>query len=264
MNTRRLVLALFIALSVSAAFTWFLGKKVLGKSKPATNRYVVVNKPMDAGEVLRPANLEMVDWPVSVPLPGGFQKEDGLTGRVVLYPLAKGEPVIDRQLAAPGVGAGLGAKIPNGMRAISMKSDDVVGVAGFLLPGTRVDVLETDRAVGTSGKPDTTTVLQDIEVLAAGQQTEPDPEGKPIRVPVVTLLLKPDDAEKVLQASAVGTIHFVLRNGSDRSHFNDGDTEAQMSPDGKLTHHNPRLRPFSQAYLVETQLGDKKIVNVFN
>ena len=262
MNTRRLVTALLIALSVSLAFTYFVGKKVLGKSKASTNKYVVASKPMDAGEILKPANLEMMEWPSSVPLPGGYQKADALTGRVVLYPLAKGEPIIDRQLAAPGVGAGLGAKIPDGMRAISMKSDDVVGVAGFLLPGTHVDVLETDRMVGTSGKPDTTTVLQDIEVLAAGQQTDPDPEGKPIRVPVVTLLLKPEDAEKVLQASAVGTIHFVLRNGSDRTHFNESDPEPVV--DGKLVHRGTRLRQFSQAYLVETQLGDKKIVNAFN
>lgn len=263
MNARRLLLALFVALSVSAVFTYIVGKKVLNKNKK-TNKYVVANKPLDAGEMLKPASLEMVDWPESVPLPGGFQKAEALNGRIVLYPLAKGEPIIERQLAAPGSGAGLGAKIPEGMRAISLKSDDVVGVAGFLLPGTHVDVLETDRAVGASGRPDTTTVLQDVEVLAAGQQMEPDPEGKPSRVPVVTLLLKPADAEKVVQASAVASIHFVLRNGSDRTHFADTSLDEETTPGAKPGVRRTRTSSAAQAYMVETQLGDKKIVNSFN
>ncbi len=260
MNTRRLLLALFVALTVSAAFTYFVGRKVMGKAKKV-NKYVVAGKPLDAGGALKPANLEMVDWPDDVALPGGFQKIDALNGRIVLYPLAKGEPIIERQLAIPGSGAGLGAKIPDGMRAISLKSDDVTGVAGFLLPGTHVDVLETDKAIGPTGRPNTATVLQDVEVLAAGQQTEPDPEGKPIRVPVVTLLLKPEDAQKVVQASAIGTIDFVLRNGADRTVV--ALTAIADQPEPKIAVRHARMMA-SQVYLVETQMGDKKIVNSFN
>jgi pilus assembly protein CpaB len=260
LNTRRLLVALFVALTLSAVFTYFVGRKVLGKAKK-TNKYVVASKPLDAGEALKPANLEMVDWPEDIALPGGFQTADALNGRIVLYPLAKGEPIIERQLAIPGSGAGLGAKIPDGMRAISLKSDDVSGVAGFLLPGTHVDVLETDKAIGPTGRPNTTTVLQDVEILAAGQQMEPDPEGKPIRVPVVTLLLKPEDAQKVVQASAIGTIDFLLRNGADRTVVQVSATADEPDPKTGIRRRHVAT---SQAYLVETQMGDKKIVNSFN
>ena len=111
-------------------------------------------------------------------------------------------------------GAGLTANIPSGMRAISVRSDEVVGVAGFLLPGTHVDVLMTYHSV-TAPEPQTLTVLQDVVVLAAGQQIHPQPDGKPISVNVVTLLLKPEDAEKVVLATSLGVIYFVLRNGAD-------------------------------------------------
>ena len=158
---------------------------------------------------MKPESLQLVEWHASTPLAGGFTKIDDLTGRVLLYPLAKGEPIIDGQLAAAGAGAGLTAKIPSGMRAISVRSDEVVGVAGFLLPGTHVDVLLTYRS-NASPDPRTATVLQDVVVLAAGQQIHPDPNDKPVSVSVVTLLLKPEDAERLVLATTLGTIHFVL------------------------------------------------------
>ena len=97
-------------------------------------------------------------------------------------------------------------KIPDGMRAISLRSDQVVGVAGFLLPGTHVDVLVTFRAPNT-GDSITSTVMQDAQVIATGQKMEPDPEGKPTTTDVVTLLVTPGDAQKVVEASSQGTVH---------------------------------------------------------
>ena len=110
---------------------------------PQKQLYVAASEPLEAGELLKPASLQLVEWPASSPLTGGFTKIDDVAGRVVLYPLPKGEPILERQLAAAGSGAGLTANIPSGMRAISVRSDEVVGVAGFLLPGTHVDVLMT-------------------------------------------------------------------------------------------------------------------------
>ena len=156
-----------------------------------------------------------------VALTGGFTKINDVAGRIVLYPLPKGEPIVDRQLAAAGAAAGLTANIPSGMRAISVRSDEVVGVAGFLLPGTHVDVLMTYHSA-LAPEPQTLTVLQDVVVLAAGQQIHPEADGKPISVNVVTLLLKPEDAEKVVLATSLGAIYFVLRNGA--------DTEQALSP----------------------------------
>ncbi|GAC1445519.1 MAG: Flp pilus assembly protein CpaB [Chloroflexota bacterium] len=262
MTAKRMIVALVVALVVSGLFTYLLGKRInSARLRTSNHQFVATAKPVEPGEMLKPASLAMLDWPANVPLPGAFAKPEDLNGRIVLYPLALGEPILERHLAAVGSGAGLSAKIPEGMRAISLKSDEVVGVAGFLLPGTHVDVLETDRSVSNGTHPDTSTVLQDVEVLAAGQKIEPDPEGKPSSVNVVTLLLKPEDAEKVVLASSVGVIHFVLRNGSDRTRI--AEAEAPQ-PTVRQARPHLAIAPAPQPYLVETQLGDKKVVTSFN
>ena len=101
-------------------------------------------RPLDAGEVLDAGKLKLIQWPVSVPLVGAFLKPQDLVGRSLLYPLAAGAPILDRDLAIPGTG--LTTKIPDGMRALALRSDEVVGVAGFLFPGSHVDVLVTYRS----------------------------------------------------------------------------------------------------------------------
>ena len=156
------------------------------------------------------------------------------------------------------------------MRAISLKTDQVVGVAGFLLPGTHVDVLVTFR---TPEQPDpvTSTVLQDAEVITAGQKTQPDPEGKPSTVDVVTLLVKPLDAERVTLASAQGTVHFILRNGSDHEQIEDKPAELTQLGGVKPKVYQPRARPVapaapvhvSKVYTVQTVAGDKQTTESF-
>ena len=228
MIARRLISALCIALLISGIFTFWLSKK-FGKPRsaaPAKAEYVASMTNLEAGESLKPGTLKLVDWPVSSPIQGAFTKPEELTGRIVLYPVAAGEPIQERQLAAPGTGSGLTVKIPDGMRAISLRSDQVVGVAGFLLPGSFVDVLVTYRTPG-SGDAITSTVLQDVKILAVGQKTQPDPEGKATTVDVLTLLVNPSDAEKAVLAASQGTVHFVLRNGGDRQKVL--DQPAQMS-----------------------------------
>lgn len=263
MNARRFILALAVALTISGLFTYLLSKKVgNGRTKAANRRYVAAAQPLEAGEMLKPANLVLVDWPSSLSVTGAYAKPEDINGRIVLYPLAQNEPILERDLAAAGSGAGLSAKIPDGMRAISLKSDEVVGVAGFLLPGTHVDVLETDRPNSNGAHPDTSTVLQDVEVLAAGQKIEPDPEGKPSSVNVVTLLLKPEDAERVVLASSEGTIHFVLRNGADKGRISDAELPAPAQIKPVLQHGRTITK--ANTYLVETLMGDKKVVNSFN
>ena len=146
MKAKRLLTALMIALLVSGLFTFWLSRRVAKAARvnvPQKHLYVAARKPLDAGEALKPGSLQLVEWPASTPLSGGFTRIDEVAGRIVLYPLPQGEPILERQLAAAGAGAGLTASIPSGMRAISVRSDEVVGVAGFLLPGTHVDVLMT-------------------------------------------------------------------------------------------------------------------------
>jgi pilus assembly protein CpaB len=273
MKARRLLTALVIALLISGLFTFWLSRRMAKGTRvsvPQRQLYVAAGQPLEAGELLKPGSLQLIDWPVSSPISGGFTKIEDVAGRIVLYPLPKGEPILERQLAAAGAGAGLTADIPSGMRAISVRSDEVVGVAGFLLPGAHVDVLMTFHSA-IAPEPQTLTVLQDVVVLAVGQQTHPQPDGKPISVNVVTLLLKPEDAEKVVLASSLGVIYFVLRNGGDKEQALSppvGLTQLTGSPaapaNGAVRPTTNQLHPSSKRYEVETILGDKQVVTGFN
>jgi pilus assembly protein CpaB len=267
---RRLMFAFLAALLVAVPTTIWLGRKVLGHPVAATaeKHYVAAARALDAGELLKPDNLLLIKWPVSDPLSGAFAKPEDVAGRTVLFPLAAGEPVLERDLAAPGSGGGLSGKIPDGMRAIGLKSDEVVGVAGFLFPGTRVDALVTYRDT-TRLEPVASIVLQDVQVLAAGHQMQPDPEGKNVSVDVVTLLLTPRDAEKAVLASSQGAIHFVLRNGADRGQTNDSPVGlsqlANAPPMVAAATSTPRLSapPAAKPYVVETILGTKQSTESF-
>jgi pilus assembly protein CpaB len=188
--------------------------------------YAAPSRALQAGEVLKAEDMEVVAWPGNDPLEGAFSQTAEAIGREVLFPLAKGQPILDSDLSAAGSGTGLASKIPDGMRAIALRSDEVVGVAGFLVPGSHLDVLVTYHSE-ISPEPVTATVLQNTVVLAAGHQLEPDPTGKTADVTVVTLLLTPEQAERAVLASTQGAIHFVLRNGADTSRS--GDTPMMLS-----------------------------------
>jgi pilus assembly protein CpaB len=217
MNPRRVLVALTLALLVSGACTWLVSIKL--KAPPTSLktpeiRYAAPSRALQAGELLNSANTELVAWPGSIPIDGAFPQTAGLIGRAILFPLAKGQPILDRDLSASGTGIGLANRIPDGMRAVALRSDEVVGVAGFLVPGSHLDVLVTCRADGAA-EALTATVVQNAVVIAVGHQTEPDPSGKISDVTVVTLLLTPDQSQRAVLASTQGAIHFVLRNGAD-------------------------------------------------
>ncbi len=263
--TRKLSSAFLIALLVSGLCTFLLSKKMRGHGTEVRKQsYVAAAVPLQAGEVLKPQKLKLVDWPVSFPLQGAYLKPKDLIGRSVLYPLATNTPILDRDLAIPGMG--LTVKIPDGMRALALRSDEVVGVAGFLFPGSHVDVLVTYHTDQSPG-PITATVLQDAEVLAAGHQSEPNSDGKPATVDVVTLLMKPDDAERVVLASTQGTIHFVLRNSEDRSQVKDPPVKLSELVPGTVVQQAAavHIRPAARRkpYVVETILGDKQTTTNF-
>ncbi len=269
MNSRRLLAALVIALLLSGGVTLFISRKLIarGASAPQVQRYVAAARSLQAGEVLKPEDLTQVEWPSAKPLAGAFTKAGELSGRAVIYPVAASQPILQDYLAAPGSGIGLTTKIPEGMRATSVKSDEIVGVAGFLFPGSHVDVLvtfHTDRFP----TPATQIVLQDVEVLTAGQNLQPDPQGKPQPVNVVTLLLTPEDAQKLVLASSQGGIQFVLRNGADHSRIEASPMQmAQLSGEGPVAAAvitpRPHL-PMKQPYVVETILGDKRTTRSFD
>ena len=261
MITRRLASAFIIALLVAGVFTFWLSQKVSTKGHPAPpvvkSQYVAAAANLEAGQVIRAESLHMIDWPASMPLQGAYNTTQPLVGRIVLYPLAAGEPILERQLSTPGSGNGITVKIPDGMRAIALRTDEVVGVAGFLLPGTHVDVLVTLHPAN-SPDPVTTTVLQDAQVLATGQKTEPDPDGKPTTATVVTILVSPDDAERVDLAATQGVVHFVLRNGSDHVELKaDPVLLSQLTPAPvpQKSAQKPIQAAAPKPYVVETFMG---------
>ena len=171
-------------------------------SQPKLIQVVAAAKDVPAGVALAAQDVSLVQWPATVPLPGSFTKLEDVVGRPIIYPLGKGEPVMARDLAIPGSGIGLSVKIPEGMRATSVRSNEVVGVAGFLFPGSHVDVLGTFRPREGLKEPITETLLQNVEVLTAGERIEPDPSGKPQHVNVVTILLSPEDSQKPLMSNS--------------------------------------------------------------
>jgi pilus assembly protein CpaB len=221
LDTRRILIALALALVLSGGATYFVFTRLRGQSGPAVQmkKVVIAGHELAAGSVLKAEDVTTADWPVSLATTGSFSKVDEVVGRSVVYPIGEKDIIRERNLAAPGSGLALTAKIPAGMRAVSVRSNEIVGVAGFLYPGSRVDVLATLRPMGGQSavtEPITQTILQDVEVITAGQRIQPDPDGKPQTVNVVTLLLSPEDSQKLLLASTQATIQFVLRSGADK------------------------------------------------
>lgn len=223
-SRRRLITACAAAFVLSGAATLALSWRMAHVSAAESmrmRRYVAPLRLVPAGEALQAADLRLVAWPAATPIADAFEHMDDAVGRTTLYPIAPGQPLLNHDLTPRGAGPGLAGRIPDGMRALAVRSDEVVGVGGFLSPGLHVDMLVT---LQTSGTPQTSTVLQDAEVIAVGQQSEPDPMGKPATATVVTLLLTPDQAQRALLSSSQGSVHFVLRNSADRINIHSNPT----------------------------------------
>ena len=250
-----------MALVVSVLITYFLYKRIKQQyGGGALIKVVAAAKPLDTGTSLAAGDLVLMDWPSNAPLDGAFHKVEDVTGRVAMYPIAVKEPIRDGLLAAPGATVGLTAKIPDGMRAVAVVTNELNNVSGFLFPGSHVDVLVSFHP--DNGKEAmTTTVLQNVEVLSTGEKLQPDPNGKPQNVKVVTVLLTPDDSQKLLLASNQGTVQFVLRNASDQAQpptrpvdMRDLQGIAKPAP---LVARKAAPKPPS-AYTVDTYNGTKK------
>ncbi|MFH1680598.1 MAG: Flp pilus assembly protein CpaB [Candidatus Eisenbacteria bacterium] len=165
------------------------------------------------GTKLEPRHLRIVDYPASSVPSGAYGHADSLVGQVTKVFLVTNEPIVATKLSSKG--GGLSLRIPEKLRASSVKVDEVSGVSGFILPGDRVDVLVTISKGGMSSDPVTQIVLQDVEVIAAGTRTETE-GNKAIDVQQITLLTTPPDAEKLALAQHQGKILLALRNPADR------------------------------------------------
>ena len=217
MNRSRLLFIGFVALALGAFVSFVVYKNVLSMSsagnEPGADVIVAAND-IQVGAKLQDGDIRMVKVPASVVPPNSFRSRSQIIGRGVILPIQKGEFILPSKLAAENAGSGLPALIPPGMRAVSVRVNEVVAVAGFVIPGTRVDVLLTGNPMGAN-EPQTTTVLENVAVIAAGQRLERNAAGEPQSTPVITLLVSPDDAQKLTLASSQGHIQLSLRNPVD-------------------------------------------------
>jgi len=170
---------------------------------------------LPVGATVTRGSVKLGSVPEDVFPKGGFSRIEDVLDRPVIESVQADEPLVAARLAERGSGMGVAPMIPSGMRAISVRVNDVVGVAGFILPGMHVDVLVTGRVPGHDATV-TRTVLQDITVLSAGQTIQADPKNPSINVAVVTLLVTPEQAEAVTLAHNEGHLQLVLRNSADR------------------------------------------------
>jgi pilus assembly protein CpaB len=184
-------------------------------AEPRRANIVLSARSLPVGAVLREQDLKVVSWPGEAVPSGYFRSVKDAVGRGVITPVAENEPLLEAKVSTKDAGGGLPIIIRDGMRAVSVKVDEVIGVAGFVLPGTRVDVMLTlDKG---DGRPQaiTKTLLQNVQTLAAGQSVTRDKEGKAQTVTVITLLVSPDDAELLALAAKEGRLQLALRNTLD-------------------------------------------------
>jgi pilus assembly protein CpaB len=226
MNRNRLLIGLTMAILIAIALSTYVYrefKRVTNVKAAATQQIVVAAQPLQLGTRLSAYNLKTITWPVGEPVKGMFADINDCANRALITPVMENEPILEMNLAPLKAGAGLSATIPEGKRAISVAVNEVIGVAGFVIPGTMVDVLVTARVPGAvrGGEENITrTILENVAVLAAGQKIEQDRDGKPQTVPVITLLVSPEEAGKLAMASTDGKIQLALRNTIDTKTVN--------------------------------------------
>jgi len=278
---KRFVGVLIFAAVVALAVSWSLYKVLKNNQQTAapaqtTSKLAVAAKDLEVGAVIKEDDVTLADW--SGPAPEGSHRDpQELLKRGVITPIMAKEPVIEKRLAPPGAGGGFSVLIPPGMRAVPLRVNEVAGVAGFVVAGMHVDVLISGNSPGRDNSQGTVTktLLQNVEVLSAGQDFKKDPEGKPIVVQVITVLATPEDAEKLSLASMQTSVQLALRNPLDKTvaktpgtalaRLFDG-TKAGPVPDGPprpvrpapVAPPAPRVAPKEPAFVMEIISGTSK------
>ena len=270
---KRVQIILFSAFLVAALCSYFVYRMVgnrVAASQPRTRTVVIVTGDVKVGSVL--TNSDLGTTQIEGPIPDeAITNPQQAVGRGVVSELYKGEPIVESRLAASGAGGGLAATIPPGMRACAVRVDEVVGVAGFVTPGMRVDVLISGTPPGAADAiagPRVKTLLQNIEVLSAGTDIQKDGEGKPQSAQVVNLLVTPQQAEELSLASGQTHIQLVLRNpldtqvaqtsGTAVSNLYSGGSPSVAKPAKVAPRQSVPEKPRDQAYVVQVYNGAKQ------
>ncbi len=270
MNRSRLLLIGTIALALGAVVAMIVYRRLqagAGDTRAGVDALVAADD-LEVGSKIDERDIKLLRFPTG-DLPANYQSQKSkIIGRGVILPIAKGEFILPSKLAGENAGAGLPALIPPGMRAVSVRVNDTTAVSGFVLPGTRVDVLLTGTPQN-GAEQETTTVLENVAVLATGQKLERNASGEPQSAPVVTLLVSPEDAQKLTLATTQGHIQLALRNPLDTKQQDLASARSgslygrsQSPPAPRPTHVTPRatVAPpvIPPAYTVEVYRGEKK------
>jgi len=217
-RTNRTLLVFLLSVVVAGAASFFVYsavQRIPVREVEVKSYYVAVAaKPLPVGTMLAASDVKLVPWPASSPVAGGYSKVEEVVNRGLISPVVENEPLTSSKVAVPEAGAGLPPTIAAGMRAISVKVNEVIGVAGFVVPGTRVDLVVT---LAKRDDSMSRVVVSNVQVLTAGTKYDQDQskDGKPVPSTVVTLSVTPEDAERIALAAAEGTIMLTLRNPLD-------------------------------------------------
>jgi pilus assembly protein CpaB len=219
----KLFVVLLLAVTTGSGLAYatynFMNSKPQAQTVAApTQPVVVAASDLSLGSELKNDDLKVMQFPKGQAPEGTFARPEEVIGRGLIVNVVRNEPILGAKLASKEAGAGLPPIIPAGQRAVSVRVNEVIGVAGYVLPGTRVDVLATASPTSNQSDMITKVVLQNIQVLTAGTRMEQDDkEGKPVQVTVVTMAVTPEQAEKLALASTEGKIQLALRNPLDTS-----------------------------------------------
>jgi len=214
----RTLVVMLVAVAVASGASYFVYRAVSSipvREVEVKSYYVAIaTKPLPVGTMLGPGDIKLVAWPASSPVSGGYSKVEEVVNRGLIAPVVENEPLTATKLAPIEAGAGLAPTIATGMRAISVKVNEVIGVAGFVVPGTRVDVVVT---IGRQDDSVSRVIVSNAHVLTAGTKYDQEQakDGKPVPSTVVTLLVTPADSERIALASTEGSIMLALRNPLD-------------------------------------------------
>jgi len=217
-RTNRTLLVFLLSVLVAGVASFFVYSAVQSipvREIEVRSYYVAVaSKPLPVGTMLTTSDVKLVAWPAASPVAGGYSTVEEVVNRGLISSVVENEPLTASKVATPEAGAGLPPTIAAGMRAISVKVNEVIGVAGFVVPGTRVDLVVT---LASREDSMSRVVVSNVQVLTAGTKYDQDQarDGKPVPSTVVTLLVTPEDAERIALASSEGSIMLTLRNPLD-------------------------------------------------
>ena len=263
MNRGRLLIIGVVALLLGAAVSSMVYRNLQAHAAPngpPAEDVILATDDLQVGTKISERDLKVVRLPASDLPPGRFHSKAKIVGRGVILPIAKGEFVLPSKLAGENAGSGLAALIPPGMRAMSVRVNDTTSVAGFVLPGTRVDVLLTGNP-GGANEQQTTTVLENVTVIATGQKLERSSGSDAQTASVITLLVSPEDAAKLTLASTEGQIQLVLRNSLDTQNQKTSVSSGSLynlAPKAVVHAKRKRVAATVAPYLIEVYRGDKK------